>query len=276
MEKLPRHIAIIMDGNGRWAQRQGLPRIEGHRRGVAKRAPYDRGMRPAGNRAAYAVLPVERELEAPAAGARFSDALARAVHDRGARRRSWSRTFRCRVIGRREGHSGTAMLAEMDQDDRDDARAMAACGYAWRSITAVASRDCWTPCDGWWPMCRAGRWSRTRSNEETIAERLYTAGMPDPDLLIRTAGEMRVSNFLLWQISYAEIWVTEHCWPEFQESDLHRAIAEYAARERPVRRAWSLSRGRGSGVGGQGRRCACRYVAQCGTASIQTLSEPCS
>jgi undecaprenyl diphosphate synthase len=69
-------------------------------------------------------------------------------------------------------------------------------------------------------------------DEELISQHLYTAGMHDPDLLIRTAGEMRVSNFLLWQISYSEIWVSDHCWPEFREADLHQAIRDYAARDR--------------------------------------------
>jgi undecaprenyl diphosphate synthase len=69
-------------------------------------------------------------------------------------------------------------------------------------------------------------------SEESISQHLYTAGRPDPDLLIRTAGEMRVSNFLLWQISYAELWVTDRCWPEFRETDLHRAICDYAERNR--------------------------------------------
>jgi undecaprenyl diphosphate synthase len=68
--------------------------------------------------------------------------------------------------------------------------------------------------------------------EESIADHLYTAGMPEPDLLIRTAGEMRISNFLLWQISYAEIWFTDHCWPEFREADLHAAIRDFANRKR--------------------------------------------
>jgi undecaprenyl diphosphate synthase len=69
-------------------------------------------------------------------------------------------------------------------------------------------------------------------SEATIADNLYTVGMPDPDLLIRTAGELRISNFLLWQISYAEIWVTDRCWPEFDETTLHEAIRAFAARER--------------------------------------------
>ena len=78
----------------------------------------------------------------------------------------------------------------------------------------------------------AGELEPHEIGEKTIAAELYTAGAPDPDLLIRTAGEMRISNFLLWQISYAEIWVTEKCWPEFDEATLHEAIRAYAARER--------------------------------------------
>jgi undecaprenyl diphosphate synthase len=68
--------------------------------------------------------------------------------------------------------------------------------------------------------------------EDSISQYLYTRGMPDPDLLIRTAGEMRISNFLLWQISYAELWITERCWPEFDTTDLHQAIRDFAARDR--------------------------------------------
>jgi undecaprenyl diphosphate synthase len=79
---------------------------------------------------------------------------------------------------------------------------------------------------------RSGDLLPDQITEQTISSHLYTAGMPDPDLLIRTAGEMRVSNYLLWQISYAEIWVTPHCWPEFSEADLHEAIWDYARRER--------------------------------------------
>jgi undecaprenyl diphosphate synthase len=79
---------------------------------------------------------------------------------------------------------------------------------------------------------RAGRLDPPEIDERTISSHLYTAGMPDPDLLIRTASEMRVSNFLLWQISYAELWVTERFWPEFDEGLLHEAIRSYAARQR--------------------------------------------
>jgi undecaprenyl diphosphate synthase len=79
---------------------------------------------------------------------------------------------------------------------------------------------------------QAGKLAPAAITESTISEHLYTTGAPDPDLLIRTAGEMRISNFLLWQISYAEIWVTDKCWPDFDESTLHQAIRDYAGRER--------------------------------------------
>jgi undecaprenyl diphosphate synthase len=79
---------------------------------------------------------------------------------------------------------------------------------------------------------KSGRLDPADIAEATVDAHLYTAGMPEPDLLIRTAGEMRVSNFLLWQISYAEIWVTDCCWPDFDEAQLHQAIRDYAARDR--------------------------------------------
>ena len=87
---------------------------------------------------------------------------------------------------------------------------------------------------------RQGKLDPDAIDEATISDALYTAGMPDPDLLIRTAGEMRVSNFLLWQISYAELWVTEKCWPDFDRPTLHQALRDYAGRER---RFGGLTRG---------------------------------
>ncbi len=88
------------------------------------------------------------------------------------------------------------------------------------------------PCGELPPRFKAGSSKPADLDEATISDHLYTAGMPDPDLLIRTAGEMRVSNFLLWQISYAEIWVTEDCWPDFREDHLHEAIRDFAGRQR--------------------------------------------
>jgi undecaprenyl diphosphate synthase len=79
---------------------------------------------------------------------------------------------------------------------------------------------------------RRGQLDPAQIDEATIAEHLYTGGMPDPDLLVRTAGEMRISNFLLWQISYSELWVTDRCWPEFEIADFHQAIRDFANRDR--------------------------------------------
>ena len=88
------------------------------------------------------------------------------------------------------------------------------------------------PCGGLPEESLAGTLDPDAIDEDCLAQHLYTAGMPDPDLLIRTAGEMRISNFLLWQISYAELWVTERCWPEFDLADLHHAMRDFAARDR--------------------------------------------
>jgi undecaprenyl diphosphate synthase len=137
--------------------------------------------------------------------------------------------IRLRVIGSREGIP-ESVLREMDKtiELTSGAAGMTlglAVNYGSRaeiasSVRAIAQQ------------VKQGSLDPENVTEELIAESLYTAGMPDPDLLIRTAGEMRVSNFLLWQISYAELWVTEQCWPEFAETDLHAAIRDYAARDR--------------------------------------------
>ena len=154
---------------------------------------------------------------------------------------------------------------------RSSAAARACPTTPWPDIDGTvamsrATADCGLPGDqlrrpGGTGRCRAGhrrrRFGRAGCDpeaidEEAVASHLYTAGMPDPDLLIRTAGEMRVSNFLLWQISYAEIWVTDCCWPDFDEAQLHAAIRSYAARDRrfgglgqPRREGSSTSGGRG-------------------------------
>src|SRR5207247_9639962 len=137
--------------------------------------------------------------------------------------------IRLAVIGRRDGIPDT-VLREMDKTiERSGAntglRLCLAINYGSRSELADAVRR----------ICadvQAGRLAPADVSEDTIGHYLYTADMPDPDLLIRTAGEMRISNFLLWQISYAELWVTEDCWPEFEIADFHQAIRDFAARDR--------------------------------------------
>jgi undecaprenyl diphosphate synthase len=133
------------------------------------------------------------------------------------------------VIGRRDGIPPDS-LAEMDRTvelsrANTGLRLCLAINYGSRAEIADAVRRIAEE-------VQAGKIAPEKIDEATIDNHLYTVGMPDPDLLIRTAGEKRISNFLLWQISYAEIWVTEHCWPEFDERLLHEAIRAYAARDR--------------------------------------------
>ena len=137
--------------------------------------------------------------------------------------------IRFSVIGRR-GDLSEAVLREIDKSIRvsQDNTGMALClaiNYGGRTELVDAVRH----------LCgevKAGRLTSDEIDEAVISNALYTAGMPDPDLLIRTAGEMRVSNFLLWQISYAELWVTEVCWPDFDAAVLHQGLRAYASRER--------------------------------------------
>ncbi|OHB79881.1 MAG: di-trans,poly-cis-decaprenylcistransferase [Planctomycetes bacterium RBG_16_64_10] len=225
---LPRHIAIIMDGNGRWAQRQNLPRIEGHRRGVASvRRTSEEAARLGIKQLTLYCLSSEN-WKRPQLELDFLMHLLEQymVEERAA---IMDHNLRVTVIGRRDEIPST-VLQEMDKTVAMSGRNTGlqlclAINYGARAELVDAVRAIAR-------AVHAGQIAPADVTEATIAGHLYTAGRPDPDLLIRTAGEMRVSNFLLWQISYAEIWVTEHCWPEFDEHDLQQAIRDYALRER--------------------------------------------
>jgi undecaprenyl diphosphate synthase len=227
-DRLPRHIAIIMDGNGRWAQRQGLPRIEGHRRGVAsvRRITEECTRIGIGQLTLYCLSSEnwkrpQHEL----------DFLMHLLEQYMIEERSTilDQNIRVSVIGRREGIP-PATQREMDKTIEMSSvnTGMTLClaiNYGGRAEIVDAVRRI------------ADEVAREQLKpeaitEQTIADHVYTAGMPDPDLLIRTAGEQRISNFLLWQISYAEIWITDKCWPEFEESDLYDALSGFAARDR--------------------------------------------
>ncbi len=227
-EMRPRHIAIIMDGNGRWAERRGLPRIEGHRRGVASvRCATEEAARLGIGQLTLYCLSSEnwkrprRELDL------LMHLLEQYLIEE--RKTLADENVRLAVIGRREGLPAS-VLREMDKtielsSSHTGLVLCLAINYGGRGEVADAVRAIARE-------IRQGRLEPDAVTEETVGDHLYTAGMTDPDLLIRTAGEMRISNFLLWQISYAELWVTEHCWPEFREGDLHAAIRDFAARDR--------------------------------------------
>jgi len=227
-DRRPRHIAVIMDGNGRWAQSQGLPRIEGHRRGVASvRAITEECARlKLGQLTLYCLS--SENWKRPQHELEFLMQLLEQylVEERATLLRE---KIRLKVIGRREGIPDSC-LAEMDRTIEMTAghaglTLCLAINYGARGEIVDAVRKLVDD-------VRGGRMAPAAIDEQAIEARLYTAGMPDPDLLIRTAGEMRISNYLLWQISYAEFWVTETCWPEFREADLHQAIRDFAARNR--------------------------------------------
>lgn len=226
--RIPRHVAVIMDGNGRWAQERGFPRIFGHRNGAAS----VRAVVEAAGRMGVEVLTLYsfslENWKRPADEVEGLMALCEAYLE-GNRDLLLRNGVRFRVIGRREGlpetvRKGVAMLEELTSDCTR-ATLCLALNYGSRSEIADAARRIAE-------RVRTGELDPADVNESTVAAHLYAPDLPDPDLLIRTAGELRVSNYLLWQISYAELYVTETYWPDFREASLRQAITAYAARDR--------------------------------------------
>jgi undecaprenyl diphosphate synthase len=221
-------VAIIMDGNGRWAQRQGLPRIEGHRRGVASVRRVTEECARLGLEQLTLYCLSSENWKRPQGELDF---LMHLLEQYMIEERSliMEQNIRVVTIGRREGIP-PATLAEMDKTISMTAgngglRLCLAINYGGRGEIADAVRKIARD-------VRDGRLAPESIDEATIEDRLYTTEMPDPDLLIRTAGEQRISNFLLWQLSYTEICFTEKCWPEFEEADLHETLDWFATRDR--------------------------------------------
>ncbi|MCC6579071.1 MAG: isoprenyl transferase [Phycisphaeraceae bacterium] len=225
---VPRHIAIIMDGNGRWAQQQGQPRLFGHQQGA-------RSVR------AIVTECARLELKALTLYSFSTDNWKRPAEEvdflmdlyvqyLGRETQTMlDNNVRFVQIGRRDGLPGP-VLDELDRCTRDTAHCTGltlalAINYGSRAEITDAVRYIAQ-------QVRAGKLTPEDICETTISDHLYTAGLPDPDLLIRTAGEMRLSNYLLWQISYAEFYVADVCWPQFTVDHLHDAIRAYAKRQR--------------------------------------------
>jgi len=229
-KRLPEHIAVIMDGNGRWAQRRHLPRIAGHRAGV---------------RAARNVIETCANLRIPALTLyAFSmenwrrpkaeiDFLMRLLREYLRRELPviHKNNIRLLVIGRGD-QLPSAVREDLDRgmdvtSKNTGMKLTVALNYGGRAELVDAFNAIFDR------VGRNGNGLRTfRVDEEMISQNLYTAGLPDPDLLIRTSGELRVSNFLLWQIAYAEIYVTETLWPDFSRVELYRGLLEFQRRER--------------------------------------------
>jgi undecaprenyl diphosphate synthase len=223
-DRLPRHVAIIMDGNGRWAERRHLPRVEGHRAGIhSVREVLETSARLGLEVLTLYAFSVENWKRPAAEVATLMGLLRRYL--RSELSTLVENNIRFRVVGRPDGLSRD-ICAELEDAVRRTAPNTGllfniALNYGGRTEIVDAAR-----------AALAAGVSPDQLDEERFAAFLYTAGQPDPDLLIRTSGEMRVSNFLLWQIAYAEIYVTETCWPDFRRRDLLEAIVAYQKRDR--------------------------------------------
>ncbi len=226
LDRLPQHIAVIMDGNGRWAHRRHLPRIAGHRAGIrAVRQVVEACARlgvPYLTLYAFSIENWKRpHTEIQLLMALLREYLRKEIPE------LQRQNIRLGVIGRirrlPKPVQGDLRAAVEKTARNTGLRLTLALNYGGRAELVDAIR-------------RIAAESRSNGSitidEQSISEHLYTRGFPDPDLLIRTSGELRLSNFLLWQVAYAEIWVTDTLWPDFAQKDLFQAIIDYQKRER--------------------------------------------
>ncbi len=228
VERRPRHVAVIMDGNGRWALKRNQPRIAGHRAGAKAVRDVIIECSRLGLEALtlYSFSMENWKRPADEVGALMNLYLEYLIKERD---ELVAHDVRFMQLGRREGLP-ESVLAEVDETTRAtaDCNGLTLCvalNYSSRMEITDAVREIARE-------VRDGELDLEHIAEDTISNRLYTAGVPDPDLLIRTAGEQRISNYLLWQISYAEIYVTDVFWPDFRPTNLHQAIRDYAGRQR--------------------------------------------
>ncbi len=225
---VPAHIAIIMDGNGRWARGRSLPRPLGHHAGMrAVREVVEGGLE-----AGVGVLTLfafsqenwqRPPVEIEALMSLLEEYIAREAKD------LRQRGVRVRILGELDRlNQGARQAVERVMRDTEGGRALAlnlCISYSSRAEIAQAAR-------GLAEDVAAGRLEPAQIDEDAVARRLLTAPWPDPDLLIRTSGEMRISNFLLWQLAYAELYVTPVLWPDFTRHHLFEAILEFQRRDR--------------------------------------------
>jgi undecaprenyl diphosphate synthase len=223
-DRLPAHVAVIMDGNGRWAAQRHLPRVEGHRNGIESVRAVVEGSARLGIRVLTLYAFSVENWKRPAAEVSTLMMLLKR-YLRSELNTLLKNDIRFRVVGRMEDLAPDVQRELRDAEEKTARnRGMIfniALNYGGRAEIVEAARK----------LIAAG--VRPEDvDEQAFSNQLYTAGQPDPDLLIRTSGEMRVSNFLLWQIAYAEIWVTDTLWPDFRQQHLLEAILAYQKRER--------------------------------------------
>jgi undecaprenyl diphosphate synthase len=228
-QRIPAHIAIIMDGNGRWAKRRGLPRFAGHRAGVqmVRSVVEDCSRLGVQVLTLYAFSAENWKRPRPEVDMLWRLLRFYLRHELEDLQRN---NIRLQSSGRVEALP-QRVYEELRTVERATSRNTGMCLNL--AINYSARNEMVDAVNAIVDEARIeGRLDRLVVDEEMISQRLYTAGMPEPDLLIRTSGEMRVSNFLLWQIAYAELYVTETLWPDFNREELLRAILEFQRRER--------------------------------------------
>jgi undecaprenyl diphosphate synthase len=226
--KLPRHVAIIMDGNGRWARARGLPRIEGHRAGVLSvreivRAAGDLGIQ-------YLTLYAfsQENWQRPRAEVRALMHLLEYYlrHETSELNKN---NVRLEAIGRLHDLPDRAQRAlkraKAALAKNTGLTLILALSYSGRTEIVDAVREIVA-------QAKSGHVDPEDVNEKLISQNLYSRAVPDPDMLIRTSGEMRVSNFMLWQMSYTELWITPTYWPDFRKPEFLRALDDFSKRER--------------------------------------------
>jgi undecaprenyl diphosphate synthase len=226
--RVPAHVAVIMDGNGRWAQKRGLPRIAGHQAGAKSlreciAAAIELGVRyltiysfssenwrrsddEVSGIMKLFVEVLERELS----NLERMNVRVKVIGDMGAVPESTREAFE-RCIAKTSDNAGMTLVVALNYGSRTDIV------DAVRTIAAEV---------------RTGSLDAAHIDESTISSHLSTAGIPEPDLLIRTSGEMRLSNFLLWEVAYSELWITGTLWPDFSRNDLLKAVVDYQKRNR--------------------------------------------
>ena len=225
---VPRHVAIIMDGNGRWAKARGVPRLMGHRAGRESVREVVRGCAALGVEVLTLYTFSVENWQRPA---REVSALMTILRQtlKAERKELRENNVRLQVIGR-TADLPAAVRQEIagTQDYLSSNTGMLlnlALSYSGRAEIVDGIRRLLAD-------ARAHRLEPARVDDELFASYLYTAGLPDPDLLIRTSGEMRISNFLLWQLAYTELWITDTLWPDFRRRHLFEAVADYQKRDR--------------------------------------------
>ena len=227
-EIIPRHVAIIMDGNGRWAQSRGLPRVEGHRRGAASVRRITELAAQWKLEALTLYCLSSENWKRPKTELEFLMHLLRQylIDERQTLR---EQNLQLRFIGRLD-RLGDEVLREVkitQQLCRDNTgtELVLAVDYGGRDELTRVTRSIADE-------IRNGSLTIDQISEETIAQRLDTHGLAEVDLMIRTGGDIRISNYLLWQISYAELWFTTKCWPDFGEEEFREAVEDFATRQR--------------------------------------------